>query len=125
MPIVDQRLFFEKLQLQFQKTHPFCYYQKIKSLILFFPDSFIDDQFQLFTEDDTDTDGMTDCGPHISFDEQDIADVKAAMAEENSRNPICNYEWVDYIDEVINALHGVSDLPVALQVVFLFFVFFL
>lgn len=89
-------------------------------LLFFFPDSF-DDNFQLFTEDDTDTDGG---GTDLSFNEEDMANVRAAMAEENSRDPICNYEWVDYIDEVINALHGVSDLPVALQVVFLFFFFF-
>lgn len=77
----------------------------------------------MFSGDDTDPDGMTDCGPDLSFNEEDIASVEAAMAAENSRDPICNYEWVDYIDEVINALHGVSDLPVALQVVFLFFFF--
>jgi hypothetical protein len=47
-----------------------------------------------------------------TFNPEDVS----VVAADGSRETIYNYEWVECIDEVIHALNGCTDIPVALQV---------
>lgn len=77
----------------------------------------------VFPIGERDAEALSECGiyPTIeetleSFTPEDVRNVATIVTNADGSREPCNIEWIDYIDEVISALHDVSDLPVALQV---------
>lgn len=60
----------------------------------------------MFTVEDHDSEAMADCiYPALdesleSFNSDDVATVAAVVSTEENSRETCNYEWVDYLDEV-------------------------
>lgn len=89
--------------------------------MLFLGDS--EDHLHMFSVDDSDAETIGDCEIYPALDESleslnvdDVTNVATVTTIDGSKESICNYEWADYIDDAINALHGGTDIPVAIQV---------
>ncbi|XP_062555858.1 ankyrin repeat and KH domain-containing protein mask-like isoform X3 [Armigeres subalbatus] len=79
-----------------------------------------DDHLQMFNIDDSENETMSECvgGIYPTLDESLETfnpEDGSVVAADGSRETIYNYEWVECIDEVIHALNGCTDIPVALQ----------
>lgn len=75
----------------------------------------------MFNIDDSENETMSECvgGIYPTLDESLETfnpEDGSVVAADGSRETIYNYEWVECIDEVIHALNGCTDIPVALQV---------
>ncbi|XP_059621039.1 ankyrin repeat and KH domain-containing protein mask isoform X3 [Phlebotomus argentipes] len=81
-----------------------------------------EDHLHMFSVDDSDAETIGDCEIYPALDESleslnvdDVTNVATVTTIDGSKETICNYEWADYIDDAINALHGGADIPVAIQ----------
>ncbi|GAB0092386.1 Ankyrin repeat [Sergentomyia squamirostris] len=81
-----------------------------------------EDHLHMFSVDDSDAETIGDCEIYPALDESleslnvdDVTNVATVTTIDGSKESICNYEWADYIDDAINALHGGTDIPVAIQ----------
>ncbi|XP_055679921.1 ankyrin repeat and KH domain-containing protein mask isoform X9 [Lutzomyia longipalpis] len=81
-----------------------------------------EDHLHMFSVDDSDAETIGDCEIYPALDESleslnvdDVTNVATVTTIDGSKESICNYEWADYIDDAINALHSGTDIPVAIQ----------